>query len=415
MASINIQGSRWNKRRGKRNKSCTCSVLLRFFFCSVLMFVFSTQLINISTSTEGIPGYRARSNLRTDAKNDLPLYSPGKVEQIIMDHLVEWGWDKAKRNVKGCDIWKSEPDNEAAERKETTTDISQLLNSFRRELNGYYKIINSFQPTIPDVLEAIRASDSRHSQEKICETLRLHPDGIQALFPSKQLSYTSTSGFIEPLTTPMRHPDFCFDTSDKRALMDMEYLVHDFEAMCLSLKPTSRRILIDLGASLSYHKETQVKAEIPPIVSLLELYEKFGFNFDHIYAFEIEFTEPSRVFRDLLPERYMPSYHWINTGVNAEKGHKLNPLHSILSTFRKEDFVVLKIDIDTASIEVPLVHQLLEDENLCGLVDQFYFEHHVTFKEMAPIWRSAMKGSLKDTFDLFHGLRRKGVPAHFWP
>ena len=171
-----------------------------------------------------------------------------------------------------------------------------------------------------------------------------------------------------------------------------------------------------MGASLSYHKETEVKAEVPPIVDLLNLYEKFGFHFDHIYGFEVSFTEPNRVFSELLPKKYMHSYHWINAGVSSEKGNALNPLDSILREFHKNDFVLVKVDIDTASIEVPLVHQLLEDSAFHGgVVDQLYFEHHVKFKEMAPIWRSAMKGSLKETFDLFHGLRQRGIPAHFWP
>ena len=35
---------------------------------------------------------------------------------------------------------------------------------------------------------------------------------------------------------------------------------------------------------------------------------------DHYYAFEITFTEPKKVFEELLPEKYFPIYHWINTG-----------------------------------------------------------------------------------------------------
>ncbi len=50
------------------------------------------------------------------------------------------------------------------------------------------------------------------------------------------------------------------------------------------------------------------------IVHLLDLYEKFGFHFDHIYGFEITMMEPQTVY-DLLPEKYVPAYHWINVGV----------------------------------------------------------------------------------------------------
>lgn len=96
----------------------------------------------------------------------------------------------------------------------------------------------------------------------------------------------------------------------------------------------------------------------------------------------------------------------------------MNPLHSILSTFDEDDFIVIKLDIDTNFIELPLAQQLLaggKDGIYHKIVDQFYFEHHVHLDELAPCWNSSMIGSIKDTLDLFYGLRKIGVPAHFWP
>merc|ERR1712154_466927 len=102
------------------------------------------------------------------------------------------------------------------------------------------------------------------------------------------------------------------------------------------------------------------------------MYQQFGFYFDHIYAFEVTEFDPKEVFNEILPEEYMPSYHWINTGVSAEKEGKLNPLHSILSQFDEDDLIVVKLDIDTASVEVPIAKQLLAHESLHKLVDHFY-------------------------------------------
>ena len=131
------------------------------------------------------------------------------------------------------------------------------------------------------------------------------------------------------------------------------------------------------------------------------------------------------MFEELLPEKYFPIYHWINTGerimiyhclyilgdvlliilhisvlflsffqgVSHEEGSKMNPLHSILSSFNEDDFIVMKLDIDTGSIELPLVKQLLDGgENgiYHKLIDQFYFEHHVHMKEIAKNWKSTM-------------------------
>jgi hypothetical protein len=72
------------------------------------------------------------------------------------------------------------------------------------------------------------------------------------------------------------------------------------------------------------------------------------------------------------------------------------------------------LDIDTPRLEMPLALQLLEDERLGKLVDQFYFEHHVHLSEIATSWAGTMSGSVQDSLGLFHRLREKGIPAHFW-
>lgn len=226
---------------------------------------------------------------------------------------------------------------------------------------------------------------------------------------TQQLSHTPTSGYVEPLLPPMRSHKYCDPRQTSQKLMALDYLVHDFEHMCRKLKPTSRRVFIDMGASLAFHTGGSV-----PVVELLQLYEKFGFAFDHIYGFEVTFQQPSDVFGTLLPEKYLASYHWINVGVDATEGHRLNPLHSILKQFNEDDFVVVKLDIDTPSIEHPLVYQLLNDPTYHHLIDQFYFEHHVNLEELKLNWYP-MVGTVKESLALFHGLREKGIPAHFWP
>lgn len=77
--------------------------------------------------------------------------------------------------------------------------------------------------------------------------------------------------------------------------------------------------------------------------------------------------------------------------------------------------VVVKLDIDTSSIEVPLAKQLLESPELSKLVDVFYFEHHVYLKELGESnWGASMVGTLQESLELFTGLRKAGVDAHSW-
>ncbi len=92
----------------------------------------------------------------------------------------------------------------------------------------------------------------------------------------------------------------------------------------------------------------------------------------------------------------------------------MNPFRSILSKYDEDDLIVVKLDIDTSFIEVPLAYSLLEDDSINKLVDQFYFEHHVHMEELNGAWRESMEGTIKDSFELMSGLRKKGVAAHFW-
>lgn len=151
-----------------------------------------------------------------------------------------------------------------------------------------------------------------------------------------------------------------------------------------------------------------------PVIQLLDLYSKFGFEFDHIYGFEMKFTDPVHVYRNQIPEKYMHSFHWVNVAVESDPDSKMNPLKSIVNKFDKDDFVVVKLDIDFGLIEVPLAKQIYESDELREKIDQFYFEHHVNMKEMARWWTRSMNGTVKDSMELFYGLRQKGVASHFW-
>lgn len=409
----------------------------------------------------------ANSDLTTNddsnSNSNVLGYSPASSEQFVVDHTHEFGFDK-NREAFGCQLYPFFLDNfdpariengqmqgfvnrvvaYAEKRKDVdmtfAKDLTKDMEAYDKYLKEYTRAIQDFQP-VPDLMASIVSVDAKdgktiNTNHDVCNTVKIHPDGLPGIFlksggtianqnknenvdqPKEEhpfLSYTTSSGYVEPILPPMRSHQFCdpnriMEKSFGKVLMELDYLVHDFEHMCRSLKPTSRRIFIDMGASLAFHQTGTV-----PVVQLLELYEKFGFNFDHIYGFEITFQEPNLVFGELLPEKYLANYHWINVGITHEEGHRLNPLHSILSQFNEDDFIVVKLDIDTASIEVPLAHQLLNDPTYHKLIDQFYFEHHVHLAELAANWRGSMKGSVADSLHLFHNLRQKGIPAHFWP
>lgn len=230
-------------------------------------------------------------------KDTMKEYIPASCEKYIVKHATELGYASTEVGtaqepwlnlVNGCTIW-NDP-------KASNDEIYNSLQSYLLDLDNYNEAMKNFVP-IPDLLDEIKKGNY-----DVCLSAKVHPDGLVSLFPSKQLSLTK-SGYVEPLTTPMRSMNFCKSSG----VMDMDFLIHDFEAMCRNLKPMSRRVFIDLGASLDHGTGN-------PVGWLLGEYEKFGFIFDHIYAFEIKFTKPEDVFGHLLADKYFAAYHWMNVG-----------------------------------------------------------------------------------------------------
>ena len=245
-----------------------------------------------------------------------------------MTHAQELGYlatTGAELTIPSCKIF-----------TDPTIPVYNNLQSYRNELATYNTRIAEFTTDIDDLRTPLRTGTM--TREALCATLDL---GIDEIFAqSQQLSHGSF-GFAEPLIPPLRHPEFCFSRSH---LMTMTYMVHDWKVMCERLTPFSRTVFIDMGASLSFHG-----GAVTPAVYILKTYAQFGFKFDHVYAFEITQQEPAQVFQ-MVPEELFPNYHWINVGVESDPNGKLNPLRMLLDKYTEDDFVVIKLDIDTGTM-----------------------------------------------------------------
>jgi hypothetical protein len=382
----------------ERGKNCARRAAV-LAYAMVLLFVTvqqSAAILNINRSAAGCDSKGELKEPNHDENSiEYTGYIPASSEDFVFQNAAALGYNTTGRQTSaGCPIWKYP--------NATNPSVHANLMQYKSEMLEYNRVVREFTSDVVDLRLHLGADPSTYD---ICKTVDLHPDGLKGIFNSSgQLSYTP-SGFVEPLLPPMRSPDYCDIGYPK--LFDLTYLVHDFGAMCRKLKPTSRIVLFDLGASL------QFAGTVSPAIYLTELYHKFGFPFDHIYAYEVNPTDPKKVF-DSVPRLMLPAYHWINVGVSSTPDSHLNPLTTLLDKYNEDDLVIVKLDIDTPSLELPLALQILEDERIGKLVDQFYFEHHVHLSELASSWGRSMTGSVKESLDLFHGLREKGVPAHFW-
>ena len=386
---------------------------LTLLACVYAGFVFAAFLTdrNIRGLSASVSAARSAGAIPTDLPTlDRPLayselqtstvpysYKSSVFESYVLRNLGRLGFvTKPGEYAEGCVFWRGElPANDGSAKTGAVT--KERLSDYMVQLQKYHSAVAGFR---------LEMDNRRHIREDVafCRKLRLDSVKIGDFFSDGFLS-VSDGEFLEPLLPTLRHPKFC---EGRNHLMNMQYLIHDFEAMCMRLKPSSRLVFFDLGASLSVHSGEQ------PAIWLTELYAKFGFEFDHIYAFEKTFSSPDDVF-NAVPSELLGAYHWINSGVSAEKTSKLNPLNILKNKFNHEDFVVMKIDIDTPEIELSLVQQILSDQTIIDLIDHFYFEHHVELEELRGDWGASVNGTVAESLQLFHELRLKGLRAHYWP
>jgi hypothetical protein len=450
-------GARSVRRRRRSSKEkvvllsagTVCATMLMAFLVVVLQqpFLFSTlplhRLMMTKTSNKNrsiITSSSLSSSLNQDKhqqQQEKYVYIASHAEQFLLDNPSVYGFNTTENQTSSaCRLWRTGKNN-------PNPLLQQQLQAYTGYLKNYAAAVEAFEP-IDDLRLHLRntaaASDSNSptstNSHDFCKVVNLHVDGIQGYFSqqtpsnrsstysngSRLLSYSNAAGYMEPLLPPMRHPSFC-STNDNGLnfgyLLDLSYLVHDFGALCRKLQPHSRIVLFDLGASLNFHlRGGSVQQE--PMMQIIALFAKFGFPFDHIYAYEQKPTDPEIVFGQRLPVELLPAYHWINVGVVAEPGHRLNPFTTLLETFTEDDVVIVKLDIDTPYIEEPLARQLLSPDAkngkrpLAKIIDHFYFEHHVYMEELSYNWGGSMQGSIQDSLQLFHNLRQAGVAAHFW-
>ena len=203
--------------------------------------------------------------------------------------------------------------------------------------------------------------------------------------------------YIEPLVGFLRHPDaVCGDK-----LLSKEYIV-----LAGAENRSTQNIFIDLGAS-TYDQGSGGSSQ----QFFFEGYERNGIHFDRALLWEADTHAPGDIFK-VVPKRLFHAYQYFNIPASVELKED-HPLLILKRIAKKDDFVALKIDIDNALIENEIVKYFLNNADVLSLVDEFFFEHHVSFGPMLRYWGS-VAGDLSESYDMFFKLRNKGIRAHGW-
>lgn len=211
---------------------------------------------------------------------------------------------------------------------------------------------------------------------------------------------------IEPLAGILRDPNFLCNMSSK---FSVDWLVLA-DVRKEPLATHAKRYFFDAGGSVFRDGLT----------FFLRNYAQRGIVFDHVYVWEArlqgkeaywsgvpkqvrDFWEPRLTFYDGTPITSDPA--------NAEH----NPVSRIYRTCKEEDFCAFKLDIDTPTVEMSIVHQLLDNPGETRRsLNEFYFEHHVKGLMQKQGWGTNVNGTFADSYKLFTQLRHMGVRAHSW-
>ncbi len=158
--------------------------------------------------------------------------------------------------------------------------------------------------------------------------------------------------------------------------------------------------------------------------SLYWFYCKYSYmgceDFNQLYGWEYTLLEPEG-FWEKVPPKLTPIYHFYNASVSADYEANESTLRIISQVARPHDFVSFKLDIDTPSVEIPILKLLLTDKHLQSLVDEFVFEFNFRCEFLMfcgwgnekPTEFAGLKLDRLHVMGYFQTLRYAGIRSHF--
>lgn len=186
------------------------------------------------------------------------------------------------------------------------------------------------------------------------------------------------------------------------------------------LRSRPRNLLFDLGCAKYIAPMTKLQTMgggIRPSLPLLEaIYRRSCVTFDGIWAWEASPMNPTAWWKR-VPNATRRVLNFINKPVTAQE---------FLGTLEKEanpeDFVVLKLDIDTPGLEDEVIRTIIGTPRLSDLVDELHYEYHVSLRMLSnstaaksqAIHYGMSTTTVQEALATMQRLRASGIRSHFW-
>jgi hypothetical protein len=213
---------------------------------------------------------------------------------------------------------------------------------------------------------------------------------------------------IEPIMGLLRHPNAVCVSSEEKEIVRKDWLILPSAGHLYAHQRPASVILYDIGASLYKTGFGGASQEW-----FVQEFAARGMAFDHIYAWEAIKHAPEEIFQD-IPRDMLHKIRYYNVAVQQDPQALHNPIRLLKASAKPQDYVVVKLDIDTPWLELALMQQLLADEDAMRLVDELFFEQHTGGSPMTKYGWEHVLDDITDSYALFTELRVRGVRAHSW-
>ena len=156
---------------------------------------------------------------------------------------------------------------------------------------------------------------------------------------------------------------------------------------------------------------------IQPSLPLLEaIYRRGCVTFDAIWAWEARPHDPKAWWKH-VPNATRNVLTFANRPVTHEEF-----FGTLTREATRDDFVALKLDIDSPGLELAMVRAIADRPEYYHLIDELMFEFHVNLRKLGNATKAAALAALngmanstvREALDLMQLLRQRGIRSHFW-